>query len=67
MHKDEEDRVQMTGDVEFGGESAAFLNPQSWDDSLTISIYIYISRCIPRENNWFGRHVKSSCTWVPTG
>jgi hypothetical protein len=29
MHKDEEDRVQMTGDVEFGGESAAFLNPQS--------------------------------------
>jgi hypothetical protein len=29
MHKDEEDRVQMTGDVELGGESAAFLNPQS--------------------------------------
>jgi hypothetical protein len=29
MHKDEEDRIQMTGDVELGGESAAFLNPQS--------------------------------------
>lgn len=29
MHKDEEDRIQMTGDVELGGEQSAFLNPQS--------------------------------------
>lgn len=30
MHKDEEDRIEMTGDVKIGeGEDASFLNPQS--------------------------------------
>jgi len=33
MHKDEEDRIEMTGDVQFSeaGEDASFLNPQSND------------------------------------
>ena len=33
MHKDEGDRVEMTGDVGFAdaGEDASFLNPQSDD------------------------------------
>jgi len=30
MHKDEEDKIEMTGDVELNaGEDASFLNPQS--------------------------------------
>ena len=32
MHKDEEDKIEMTGDVAFdAGEDASFLNPQSND------------------------------------
>ena len=33
MHKDEEDRIEMTGDVAFdAGEDASFLNPQQSND-----------------------------------
>ena len=36
MHKDEDDKIEMTGDVEFAaaGEDASFLNPQTSKDEI---------------------------------